>query len=88
MSIKSEVKTAIMDVIKENVDRINNNGLALNYKANPASQRIMYYNGVTIDGMFVYHRGKPIYKIITKYSDKTKNNSGTPKMLTPSLMAV
>jgi hypothetical protein len=76
MKIKPFIKDAILDVLKEKVDRENNNGLALNHKANPSSNRLLYYNGIVIDGDGVYQSGRPIFTINYIFSAKQKNKKG------------
>lgn len=83
--LKSNVKEALIDILKEKTDRANNNGLAPNHKANPASTRILYHNGVTLDGTTVYQYGRPICNVVIHYSTKQKAKNGQPRMLVPSL---
>lgn len=86
--ISKQIKEAVLDILKERVDKNNNNGLAINYKANPASSRILYNNGVVIDNGYVYQCGKPIFYIKANFSSTITNKNGSPKMLTPTLVKV
>lgn len=85
MASKKEIRNAILDVLKERIDK-NNYGLLSRYNANVNSKKLLNSEHIKIAGDSVLKDGKEIFRINRKYS--TRKRDGLYKELVPTLESV
>lgn len=81
-TITKEIKAAILDVVKSQVDH-SNNGYLSTYRTQPDSHDILFRNRIRIKDNGITMDGKPIAKIHRRYASRRVNLQY--KELTPTI---
>lgn len=83
--MNANIKAAILEVLKERIDR-DNFGQLSRVTASPRAHNLLWENGIRIEGNTVTQNGKPVYRIIRNYAARKVN--GMYKQLAPKLEAI
>lgn len=84
----TEIKNAVMDVLKSRIDR-ENYGMLSNYRVCPRSLSLLHQKGIKITATLCCHDqvvmdGKTVAEITYRYAAKKRN--GMYRMLRPQFM--